>query len=324
MTKVLAIASTKSSPLTVNLAQALLNEQAKGNISIDAQIAQLKLELVNVEKFLDPTPFESEIKREWGAITRHDPSSRYADSNGYVREEQYIDVKHDITKDTYLTKYGFGSAVKKQKEIINEINKLNLEKAAAGEFSIEQIREVAIKYSLRFLPANMYRGDLPAELPEKLREAEMNHKKRFAASSMDYNDLGRNVYIKSQDVCFILAPKESFQLEERPVDPLCFMRLDNDKFLLIHKWGNDLSILRKFRMFPNRSENHAGFIGLVGGILIATLSLGLPFWWKVTVDFWNSHPHIWWMSWLVSFFILLYYTLAGDDSKVQWNSPFKD
>ena len=47
----------------------------------------------------------------------------------------------------------------------------------------------------------------------------------------------------------VMAPSILFRLKKTD-DPLLFVPLGNDYFYLVHKWGNDLSPMRKVFMWP--------------------------------------------------------------------------
>lgn len=95
-------------------------------------------------------------------------------------------------------------------------------------FHIKQIEKIAKKYSLRFLPAAYYKGAIDNELSNKITQFEAAYSERVSHGNT-----------------YILAPKSSFKLEERPKDPLFFFKIDFEHYYLIHKWGNDLSITRR-------------------------------------------------------------------------------
>ena len=83
-----------------------------------------------------------------------------------------------------------------------------------------------------------YIGYLDPLIPSKLKEFEKEYSREIEKKNL-----------------YIVAPKQSF-LKLAPKDPLMFYQLTDDKFYLIHKWGNDLSILRKILYFPMRTWLH--------------------------------------------------------------------
>jgi len=97
-------------------------------------------------------------------------------------------------------------------------------------FHISQIEAICNKYYLRFLPAHKYNSTIDSDLPNRISTFEVCYRTTCTT---------RNTYIA--------APSESFELKEKDKDPLFFYKINEDYFYLIHKWGNDLSIFRKFK-----------------------------------------------------------------------------
>lgn len=97
-------------------------------------------------------------------------------------------------------------------------------------FHISQIEAICNKYYLRFLPANYYKGSIDHELPTKITNFEAAYKVKCGTGNT-----------------LIMAPKESFKLQEQPKDPLFFYQINDDYYYLIHKWGNDLSVFRQIK-----------------------------------------------------------------------------
>lgn len=132
-----------------------------------------------------------------------------------------------------LNRVGLNNVLTVGSRIENKINlnELQIEKFDRTKvFNIKQIEKICDKYYLKFLPTKFYNGSIDSELPNKISEFETTY------SVTCYSD-------KS----FILAPRNSFQLEEKPKDPLFFYKINDEYYYLIHKWGNDLSILNRFK-----------------------------------------------------------------------------
>jgi hypothetical protein len=97
-------------------------------------------------------------------------------------------------------------------------------------FHINQIKTVCIDYRLRFLDLKYFKGNVPKEGIEKISEMEKEHQTTL-------------------DGFKVMAPSVLFRLKKTD-DPLLFVPLGNDYFYLIHKWGDDLSFLRKAWAWP--------------------------------------------------------------------------
>lgn len=98
-------------------------------------------------------------------------------------------------------------------------------------FHKDEIKNICLKYDLRFLPVEYYKGTLDAELPQKLKALPI---------PLSYTN---------SDNFRIVAPKSSFNLTERPKDPLLFYKLPDGLYYLVHKWGSDLSVFNRVKGF---------------------------------------------------------------------------
>lgn len=98
-------------------------------------------------------------------------------------------------------------------------------------FNISSIRNICIKYRLRFLDTKLFKGDIPYDALAKIKALEKEHKIEFNSFK-------------------IIAPASLFKLEDKNKDPLLFAQINENEFYLIHKWGNDLSRFRRIWTYP--------------------------------------------------------------------------
>jgi hypothetical protein len=134
-----------------------------------------------------------------------------------------------------LKRVGLSSTINQGFKLDNKIklNELQLEKFDKTKiFNIRQIEKICDKYYLKFLPTELYQGTIDKDLPSKITEFETTYNMRC-----DFRD------------AFILAPKSSFKLEEKPKDPLFFYKINEENYYLIHKWGDDLNIFNRIKSF---------------------------------------------------------------------------
>ena len=116
----------------------------------------------------------------------------------------------------------------------NHFNDFNLDKLDNDKiFHLNSIRKICIDYRLRFLDIKYFKGEIPSEAIDKIKQLENDHNKKL-------NNFK------------IMAPSIMFRLKKTD-DPLLFVPIGDNYFYLIHKWGNDLAPLRKIRMWPFRS-----------------------------------------------------------------------
>ena len=111
-------------------------------------------------------------------------------------------------------------------------------------FHLDHIKAICIDYRLRFLDSKLFKGTIPYEAVIKIKALEKEH----------------NTVIEGFK---IMAPSKLFKLENVD-DPLLFAPIGNGYYYLIHKWGNDLSPLRKLAVLPFKNfENLMAFTALV-------------------------------------------------------------
>ena len=95
---------------------------------------------------------------------------------------------------------------------------------------VDQIKKVCIDYRLRFLDLKYFKGNIPPSAIEMICELEKTHETTLKGFK-------------------IMAPSVLFRLKKTD-DPLLFVPLGNDYYYLIHKWGKDLSPLRRVWAWP--------------------------------------------------------------------------
>ena len=98
-------------------------------------------------------------------------------------------------------------------------------------FSIEEIKQICIKYRLRFLDSSYFKSEYP-----------------YAAIS-EINDFEIKYGIKINSFR-IIAPSKAFDLQNINKDPLLFAKLNDKSYYLIHQWGNDLAWYRRILSWP--------------------------------------------------------------------------
>jgi hypothetical protein len=115
-------------------------------------------------------------------------------------------------------------------------------------FHIDQIKTICIDYRLRFLESNLFQNPLPEEAITKIDELQKLHKTELNGFK-------------------IVAPSSAFNLKNYD-DPLLFAPIGNGYYYLIHKWGNDVSFLRKWKFKPIKNiENFLIFSVLLSWIV---------------------------------------------------------
>ena len=174
-------------------------------------------------------------------------------------------------------------------------------------FTIGQIEEVAKKFHLRFLPAKMYKGELPLDVIRELKGFAKDANVNISDTALEYNFK-------------VLAPATCFRLTKKPVpvDPGLFYMIDDTHYRLVKHWGADFGVWNRVR----------------GMVLQSTRSLVITLWVSffmiaenILLYFWPTMPV--WLSLIVlvaTFFIALWVeddALEGYTHKDTWRSEHK-
>lgn len=121
-------------------------------------------------------------------------------------------------------------------------------------FTQREIKNICIRYRLRFVDSQLYMGEFPYESLLKIK---------------DLNALQRKDLLHFK----ILTTKEKIIDPERNDDALLFGQTIYGNYFLIHRWGNSLPAKRKWMSFPMRNFESLFLCVL---LFTATVSFVLP------------------------------------------------
>lgn len=119
-------------------------------------------------------------------------------------------------------------------------------------FHLEQIKTICIDYRLRFLESNLFQNPLPEEAITKINELQKLHKTELSGFK-------------------IVAPSSAFNLKNYD-DPLLFAPIGNGYYYLIHKWGNDVSFLRKWKFKPIKNIENFLLFSVLLSCMVALIT----------------------------------------------------
>lgn len=165
-----------------------------------------------------------------------------------------------------------------------EIDRKNLEEEYGLDvYTKDEIKNLCIKYDLRFLRSSHYAGKLDSIIAGKL--------KKFIKD----NPVG-----DVSDSFYIIAPAEAFDLRGRDAttknaaDPILVYKVPKeDKYLFIHKWGRDFTILRRLRGLYMESESNMLSVGT--SILTVFISIIFAFSFSKFTGEWYQYLNMLWI-----------------------------
>ncbi len=171
-------------------------------------------------------------------------------------------------------------------------------------FSIDDIKEVCIRYRLRFLDSRYFKMELlPYEALNVIKELEQQNGSEIKKTG-------------------IAAASGYFKLQDSHKDPILFAQLDERNYYMVYKWGKDLAIYKKWLAYPLRS---------ILSLFITIVSAGVPAAMILPYLLWHSKPEIIYYQRLFlaaltmyTVFIMIFggITFYKKFSRVCWNSPY--
>jgi hypothetical protein len=172
-------------------------------------------------------------------------------------------------------------------------------------YSLSTIRELCIRYRLRFLEGGLYKGGIPGQALYGMRQLE--------------REVGEAV-----TSYMVMAPSAQFRLCDSEADPLLFVPLGNDRYYLVARWGNDLSPLRAAAFWVVRSPLHLAIAVLLAAVLL-TAAIPSNLLGDAMLPVLNSKRilFLFWSTMVLSGFTLFgWFAFFGQFSKEAWNSRF--
>lgn len=211
-------------------------------------------------------------KRGYNVQSRHRKRIKKHNINEDIVKEFKQILKSTTEDDEHmLQKLGFATELSKMKNTVSDENNIKNNNIVSEDI----IKNLAIKYNLKFLHKSYYIGAYPNTIVPKLRE------------------IYKNEPLITEKDLYILAPPYMFNLTKEKRDwfpfttsaelePVLFYKVANDKYKVIEKWGKDFTIFRKVSGFFKRTIDHV--VLSIHLLLIAVLLLTQIFGFYITAD----------------------------------------
>ncbi len=140
-------------------------------------------------------------------------------------------------------------------------NQLKFDKMESKNiFHKNTIKKICVRYRLRFLDSNLFKGEYPKNITRIITDLESKHDTSLSNFK-------------------IMAPSKLFKIKS-PDDPILFVPIGNDYFYLVHKWGKEFNKLRKLMVLPFKNIDNltifsilvSVFFALVGKLVMPSLT----------------------------------------------------
>ncbi len=175
-----------------------------------------------------------------------------------------------------------------------------------GIYHIEAIKELCVKYRLRFLNAGLFKGSIPDQAVAAIRHTE----RQVGAPITSFK---------------IMAPGSRFKLGDSEVDPLLFVPVGNDRYYLVHKWGTDLAWHRVLTGWAFRSPGNLASVVLAVALLITAIMPAQLITSNPDVGAWGAYRVLFffWVTMVCSSFTVFgWFAFFGQFSTDSWNSKY--
>ena len=166
-------------------------------------------------------------------------------------------------------------------------------------FHKDTIKNICVRYRLRFLDSNLFKGDYPKNITKIISDIEKKHDTKLINF-------------------MIMAPSKLFKIKS-PDDPILFVPIGNDYYYLIHKWGEEFNYLRKLLVLPFKNIDNLTIFSVLVSVFFAFLGkLFIP-----SLTF--SEVFILFLFLVKGFIFIFFYTFfltRKNFSESIWNSKY--
>ena len=166
-------------------------------------------------------------------------------------------------------------------------------------FHKDTIKNICVRYRLRFLDSNLFKGEYPKNITRIITDLESKHDTTLSNFK-------------------IMAPSKLFKIKS-PDDPILFVPIGNDYFYLVHKWGKEFNKLRKLMVLPFKNIDNltifsilvSVFFALVGKLVMPSLTSS-----EVFILF------LFLVKGFIFIFFYMFFLTRRNFSESNWNSKY--
>ena len=164
-------------------------------------------------------------------------------SKQITSEQLKTAIKNIWSKDDQIKK-----SLDKQND--DKLNDLKFDKMKTKNiFHKDTIKKICVRYRLRFLDSNLFKGEYPKNITKIIGKIERKHQTTLSNF-------------------MIMAPSKLFKIKS-PDDPILFVPIGNDYYYLIHKWGEEFNYLRKLMVLPFKNIDNLTIFSVLVSVVFA-------------------------------------------------------
>ena len=182
----------------------------------------------------------------------------------------------------------------------DKYNQLKFDKMESKNiFHKDTIKKICVRYRLRFLDSNLFKGEYPKNITRIITDLESKHDTSLSNFK-------------------IMAPSKLFKIKS-PDDPILFVPIGNDYFYLVHKWGKEFNKLRKLMVLPFKNIDNLTIFSILVSIFFALVG-------KLVMPSLTSSEVFILFLFLVKGFIFIFFYMffltRRNFSESNWNSKY--
>ena len=182
----------------------------------------------------------------------------------------------------------------------DKYNQLKFDKMESKNiFHNDTIKKICVRYRLRFLDSNLFKGEYPKNITRIITDLESKHDTSLSNFK-------------------IMAPSKLFKIKS-PDDPILFVPIGNDYFYLVHKWGKEFNKLRKLMVLPFKNIDNLTIFSILVSIFFALVG-------KLVMPSLTSSEVFILFLFLVKGFIFIFFYMffltRRNFSESNWNSKY--
>jgi len=201
-------------------------------------------------------------------------------------------ITHDSKKDQIR--------ISLNKKNNDKYNQLKFDKMESKNiFHKDTIKKICVRYRLRFLDSNLFKGEYPKNITRIITDLESKHDTSLSNFK-------------------IMAPSKLFKIKS-PDDPILFVPIGNDYFYLVHKWGKEFNKLRKLMVLPFKNIDNLTIFSILVSIFFALVG-------KLVMPSLTSSEVFILFLFLVKGFIFIFFYMffltRRNFSESNWNSKY--